>query len=86
VFSAAVARNIEVSSFQYQHEDTRVQRFQYGDKANMDAEWSAVKNGGKTVSVSKPQAEQPTLQVDRAPTPAREPLVKRRRRLFHGCP
>jgi hypothetical protein len=86
VFSAAVARNIEVSSFQYQHEDTRVQRFEYGDKANMDAEWSAVKNGGKTVSVSKPQAEQPTLQVDRAATPAREPVAKRRRRLVRACP
>jgi hypothetical protein len=86
VFSAAVARNIEVSSFQYQHEDTRVQRFQYGDKSNMDAEWSAVKNGGQTVSVSKPQAEKPTLQVDRAPTPARESLSKRRRRLFRACP
>src|SRR4051812_40245427 len=72
VFSAAVARNIEVSSFQYLHEDTRVQRFQYGDKANMDAEWSAVKNGGKTVSVSKPEAEKPTLQVERALSPVRE--------------
>lgn len=86
VFSAAVARNIEVSSFQYLHEDTRVQRFQYGDKANMDAEWAAVKNGGKTVSVSKPEAEKPTLQVDRAPPRSHESPTKRRRRLFRVCP
>jgi hypothetical protein len=85
VFSAAVARNIEVSSFQYLHEDTRVQRFQYGDKANMDAEWSAVKNGGKVVSVSKPEAEKPTLQVDRAPTRASGSASKRRWRVFHDC-
>jgi hypothetical protein len=85
VFSAAVARNIEVSSFQYQHEDVRVQRFQYSDKADMDAEWAAVKGGGKVVSVSKPEAEKPTLQVDRAPTRTREPVSRRRWRLFHGC-
>ena len=36
----------------------RVQRFQYSDKANMDAEWAAIKNGGKVVSVSKPQANE----------------------------
>ena len=86
VFSAAVARNIEVSSFQYQHEDVRVQRFQYSDKADMDAEWAAVKDGGKVVSVAKPQAEKPTLQVERAPTRARESVSRRRWRLFHGCP
>lgn len=85
VFSAAVARNIEVSSFQYQHEDVRVQRFQYSDKAAMDAAWAAVKGGGKIVSVSKPQAEKPTLQVERAPTRTRVPVSKRCWRLFHGC-
>jgi tRNA A-37 threonylcarbamoyl transferase component Bud32 len=36
VFSAAGARGIEVGSFLYQHEDLRVQRFQYGDKSNID--------------------------------------------------
>ena len=86
VFSAAVARNIEVSSFQYQHEEVRVQRFQYSDKANMDAEWAAIRDGGKTVSVAKPQAERPTLQVERAPTRARESGSRRRWRIFHGCP
>jgi hypothetical protein len=58
VFSAAVARNIEVTSYQYQHEDVRVQRFQYGDKTAVDEGWLAVKNPGKEakeVSVAKPQ-------------------------------
>lgn len=85
VFSAAAARNIEVSSFQYQREDTRVQRFQYGDKANMDAEWAAVKGGGQVVSVSKPEAEKPALQVDKPTAPGRECVPKRRLRLLLNC-
>jgi hypothetical protein len=85
VFSAAVARNIEVSSFHYLHEDTRVQRFQYGDKANMDAEWAAVKGGGKVVSAAKPEAEKPALEVEKAPTRTRESVNKRRWRIFRGC-
>jgi Protein of unknown function (DUF2608) len=82
VFSAAVARKIEVSSFQYTHEDTRVQRFQYSDKANMDAEWAAVKGGGKVVAVAKPQAEKPTLQVEKAPSQTRQCVPKRRWRVL----
>jgi hypothetical protein len=85
VFSAAVARNIEVSSFQFQHEDLIVQRFQYSDKADMDAQWAAIRDGGKVVSVAKPQAVTPTLQVERAPTRTRDSGSKRRWRLFHGC-
>jgi hypothetical protein len=89
VFSAAVARNIEISSFQYQHEDVRVQRFQYGDKSNMDAEWAAIKDGRQLVSVEKPQVEKPTLQVDRpaapAPAPARKCVIKKRWRILHPC-
>jgi len=63
VFSAGVARNIEVTSYQYQHEDVRVQRFQYGDKTAVDEEWLAVKNSRKEmkeVSVAKPQLSNPT--------------------------
>jgi hypothetical protein len=61
VFSAAVARNIEVSSFHYQHEDVVVQRFQYGDKREVDEAWAAVKGGAETstakkVTIAKPQA------------------------------
>ena len=32
IFSALVGRGIEVTAFHYQHEDLRVQAFQYGDK------------------------------------------------------
>jgi hypothetical protein len=58
VFSAAVARKIEVTSYQYQREDVRVQRFQYGDKTAVDDAWLAMKNserGVKEVSIAKPQ-------------------------------
>ncbi len=85
VFSAAVARNIEVSSFQYQHEDVRVQRFQYSDKADMDAQWAAIKDGRKVVSVAKLQADKPILRVDRASAQSRKSISKRCWRLFHKC-
>jgi hypothetical protein len=39
VFSAAVARNLDVSSFHYQFEDQRVQRFNYSDKKDVDRRW-----------------------------------------------
>ncbi len=39
VFSAAVDRHLEVSSFHYQHEDVRVQRFNYGDKGDVTRRW-----------------------------------------------
>ena len=42
VSSAAVDRDLEVSSFHYQHEDVRVQRFQYGDKGDADGRWRTV--------------------------------------------
>ena len=42
VFSAAIARNIEAMVFHYQREDTRVQRFQYSDKREVDDAWAAV--------------------------------------------
>lgn len=39
VFSAAIDRNLEVSSFHYQREDVRVQRFQYGNKCDVYCRW-----------------------------------------------
>jgi len=42
VFSAAVDRNLDVSSFHYQREDTRVQRFNYSDKKDVDRRWKAI--------------------------------------------
>jgi hypothetical protein len=86
VFSAAVARDVEVSSFQYQHEDTRVQRFWYSDKANMDAEWANMKRGAQVVSVSKPETQKPSLQNEAAPSaPARQCVPKRRCRILQFC-
>jgi hypothetical protein len=85
VFSAAVARNIEVSTFHFQHEETLVQKFQFSDKANMDAQWAAIRDGGKVVSVSKPEGEKPALQVERAPVRCGKPVNSRRFRLFHHC-
>jgi hypothetical protein len=39
VFTAAGAHGIEIAAFHYQHEDMRVQRFQYGDKNTINAAW-----------------------------------------------
>jgi hypothetical protein len=83
VFSAATARNIEISSFQYQREDVRVQRFQYGDKAEMDAQWAAVKNGGKVVSVAKPQSIELAPKID--PGPKKTFSISRPRRRCCRC-
>jgi hypothetical protein len=55
VFSAAVARGLEASVFHYQHEDTRVQHFQYSDKREVDDAWAAVKGSEKKVTAAKPQ-------------------------------
>jgi len=44
VFSAAVDRDLEISSFQYQHEDVRVQRFQYGDKGDVTRRWHQLRD------------------------------------------
>jgi hypothetical protein len=51
VFSAATARNLDVSSFQYQHEDALVQRFNYSDKSAVDRRWKEI--SGAKVTVSK---------------------------------
>jgi hypothetical protein len=69
VLSAAIARNLEASVFHYQHEDTRVQHFQYSDKHEVDDAWAAVKGGEKKVTAAKPQ----TVEV--------KPVRKCRRRL-----
>jgi hypothetical protein len=42
VFSSTVDRGIDIASFHYQHEDTRVQRFNYGDKQHVHARWKAI--------------------------------------------
>jgi hypothetical protein len=42
VFSSAVDRGLDVASIHYQHEDTRVQRFNYSDKRDVQAGWKAI--------------------------------------------
>jgi hypothetical protein len=70
VFSAAVARNLDVSSFHYQCEDTRVQRFNYSDKKDVDRRWKAISGAEVASSV-----------VVKSPT--RKIMV--RRRGFRSC-
>jgi hypothetical protein len=44
VFSSAVDRNLDVSSFHYTKEDTRVQKFQYGDKSDVTRRWHRLRD------------------------------------------
>jgi hypothetical protein len=78
VFSAAVARHIEVSSFHYQHEDVRVQRFAYGDKTAVDDAWQAVKRSIHEVTAAKPATE-PETHIDCVPTQSPRSAPCRRR-------
>jgi hypothetical protein len=76
VFTALVGRQLDISSFQYQHEDLRVQRFQYSDKHEVDEAWARIRRemaapAPVAVSVADPQR----CVVKRAPC--------RRRRLLH---
>jgi hypothetical protein len=63
VFSAAVARKLEIASFQYQHEELRVQRFDYGDKHEVDQEWRRIAGVKQKVTAAKP--------TERSATPKR---------------
>jgi len=66
VFSAAEARNLDISSFHFQHEDTLVQKFNYGDKQDVNRRWKSIKGQPEVTTV-----------VEQAPTPRR--IVVRRR-------
>jgi hypothetical protein len=44
VFSSAVDRNLDVASFHYQHEDTRVQKFNYGSKDDVTRRWHRLRD------------------------------------------
>jgi len=61
VFSTAFDRNIEVSSFHYQHEDVRVQRFQYSDKRDVDSRWRTLKRAidETFITKSRPRDDRP---------------------------
>jgi hypothetical protein len=51
VFSAAVARNLDVSSFHYQCEDIRVQKFNYSDKSDVDRRWREISGEERATAV-----------------------------------
>jgi hypothetical protein len=55
VFTAAVDRDIEISAFQYQQEDLRVQKFAYGDKSDVDSRWRALNRTIHDVFVAEAQ-------------------------------
>jgi hypothetical protein len=65
VFSSAVDRNLDVASFHFTHEETRVQKFNYGDKSEVDAGWKAIErelSGEKVVKSTKPTSPKPSVR------------------------
>lgn len=85
VFSAAVARGKEVSVFHFQHEEVRVQRFQYSDKREVVAAWQKVKGSKQTVTVAKPQTNETKPQAKCVPPKMWKSVSKRPRRLCCVC-
>jgi hypothetical protein len=85
VFSAAVARNKEVSVFHFQHEEVRVQRFQYSDKREIVEAWKTLKGGEQRVIAAKPPANGSMPQMRCMPSNAWKCVGKRTRRFCHGC-
>jgi hypothetical protein len=74
VFSAGIARNLDVSSFHYQAEDTRVQRFNYSDKKDVDRGWRAVERELK----GEPSEETKVATVRERSTAKRTIVVRKR--------
>jgi hypothetical protein len=74
VFSSAVDRDLEITVFQYQHEDTIVQRFAYSDKRDVTDRWQHLKQSIDETFAEKPQP--------RAATPKCKPCPPRRRVRF----
>jgi hypothetical protein len=58
VFSAATDRNLDIASFHWRHEDTRVARFNYSDKQDVDRRWKAIQRelAGEKVATVKETA------------------------------
>jgi hypothetical protein len=65
VFSSAVDRNLDVASFHFTHEETRVQRFNYSDKSEVNAGWKAIQTelAGDKVAKSLSPASSTTKVV-----------------------
>ncbi len=85
VFSASVQRNIEITSYQYQYEDVRVQRFAYGDKTAVDEAWHAVKQSLHEVTAAKPPSSEAQPDKNRVPSRTWRPANRRLRRSCCGC-
>jgi hypothetical protein len=73
VFSSAVDRDLEITVFQYQHEDVRVQRFAYSDKREVADQWRKLKRSIDEPFASKPAPRRETVPKCR-PCPPRRRL------------
>lgn len=80
VFSAAVARGLDIASFQSMHEDQIVKRFNFSDKTAITARWKAIERemNGEIVAA-------PTTQVVAKPVPQKRFVYKRGRFRLHCC-
>lgn len=85
VFAACLARNIEVTSIHYFHEEVIVQRFQYGDKLAVDNAWQAIKRAVRTVTVAKPQSVEPAFRDNGVSPGGSAPACRQRRRCCRCC-
>lgn len=81
VFSAAVARNIEITVFQYQREEVRVQRFQFSDKKDVDTRWRQLERPVDDVLVAK----SPPREVKTAKPVTPKTTYKPRHRRCRPC-
>jgi hypothetical protein len=73
VFSSAVDRNLDVASFHFTHEETRVQKFNYSDKSEVNAGWKAIQRemAGDMVATSSPKPSPRKVVVRRGRYKAR---------------
>jgi hypothetical protein len=86
VFSAAFAHDLDVTSFQYQQEDIRVQRFNYSGKKEVTRAWKAVERSLEpavaSTSTSQPRETFRELVVPSSP---RKSYVRRRGHRARCC-
>jgi hypothetical protein len=85
VFSAAVARNKEVSVFHFQHEDVRVQRFQYSDKREVAEAWRKARGREQRVTAAKPPTNGSMPQIQCVPSKTWKSVTRRTRRFCPDC-
>jgi len=77
VFSAAVARGLDVASFHSQHEDKIVKRFNYSDKTAITARWKAIER--EMNGEVEPIEPAPKTEVVAKPAPQKRVVYKRAR-------